>query len=191
MTVIMGVTKRLFHYNIIIIMILAVYIRCYCSENTKVGSFVLYVLPTDYSSNNVSCPQNDCRTLNEWIESDLNLELITNEINTIVLLPGVHIINTTIESFSIEDSGSVVITSDGEASVWCVSRFLFDFFNVERIQISNVAFKLCGQLIFSSRKNIEVRDVSIEDEMGLILVLRNHTPSCIAMYQTIKYFYII
>ena len=145
-------------------MILAVYIGCYCSKFTYAGSSFLYVLPTDYLSNNVSCPQNDCHTLNEWIESDLNLELIANEIDSIVLLPGVHIINTTRTNLSIEDIGSLVITSDGEASVWCMSRFLFDFYNVERVKISNVGFKLCGQLIFSSINNIEVGNVIIKSE---------------------------
>ena len=162
MTVIMGVTIRLFHY-----VILAVYISCYRSQFTYAGSSVLYVLPTDYSSNNVSCPQNDCHTLNEWIESDFNLELITNEVDTIVLLPGVHIVNTTRANLSIEDIGSLVITSDGEASVWCISRFIFDFFSVEQVEISNIMFKLCERLIFSSINNIEVGNVIIEGENGI------------------------
>ena len=91
---------------------------------------MLYILPTVHLS---SCPQNKCHTLDKWVESDLNLELIANEIDKIVLLPGVRIINIRRANLSIEDIGSIVITSVGEASVWYMSRFMFDFFNTEWI----------------------------------------------------------
>ena len=147
MTGVTGVTIRVFHY-----IILAVYVSCCCCNFIYAESSVLYILPNDHLSNNVngSCPQNKCHTLNEWVESDLNLELITNEIDTIVLLPGVHVINTTGPGANlyIEDIGLIVITSDGEASIWCMSRFMFDFFNGEWIEISNIAFKSRGSMIY-------------------------------------------
>ena len=69
---------------------------CVCCSYAE--SFLQYILPTDHLSNNVSCPQydHDCRTLNEWINSDFIMdEISSNEIYTVALLPGIHVINTT------------------------------------------------------------------------------------------------
>ena len=94
---------RIFHY-----VILVAYASC--SEFACAESSQLYILPTDHVTNNVSCPQNDCCTLNEWIESDLLDEIVTNEIYTVVLLPGVHVVNTTRSGLFIYDIDSIAFT---------------------------------------------------------------------------------
>ena len=92
----MGVRIRFFHYAILVAAVVCV---CCSAKSSR-----LYIQPTDHS---VSCPQNDCCTLNEWIESDLRL--FTNEI-TIVLLSGVHVINTTQPGLLTEDTDSIIFT---------------------------------------------------------------------------------
>ena len=156
---------RSFHY-----MILALYI-CYCYAESS----VLYIYPTDHLSNNVTgrnCPQNLCgHTLNELVggESNLSLELPTTKI-IIVLLPGVHIINTTDTmpdiDIIIRNSGTITITGDSKVTVWCTNRIITFAFYAPQVEIFNIEFKSCGQLHFLSESNIEVRDVIIDNEQG-------------------------
>ena len=138
--------------------ILAVYV-CFnnfvYTENSQ-----LHILPTDHLSNNVSCPQNHCLTLNELIES--NSSFFTNE-TTIVLLPGVHVINTTQPGLFIKDTGSIVFTGiNGKTIVWCINRFTFEFLRYEGIEISNMVFRSCESLSFLQGRNIDVVNVTIE-----------------------------
>ena len=154
-----GVMIRFFHS----VMLVACVCSLYRSKFIYAETSSVYILPTDYLSNNFSCPRNDCYTLNEWIESDL---MITNFF-TVVLLPGTHVINTTRESLLIEDIDSIIFTGrlsiNGKAIVWCVNRFMFDFFYVGRIEISNIVFKSCGSLsFFQGRNDIVVANVTIE-----------------------------
>ena len=145
-----------------------------CSSYAE--SSQLYVLPTDYLSNNVSCPQNDCHTLNEWIESDLMNEFFTNGNNTIMLLPGVHVINTTREGLFIDDIDSFIFTSvklNGEAIVWCKNRFMFQFLHVKGIEISNIGFRSCAQLSFLQGWNIVIANVTVEQ--GGVNITYRHT----------------
>ena len=110
-----------------------------CNKFIYAESSRLYILPTDYLSNNVSCPQNDhdCHTLNEWIQGDLMNEIFTNGINAVVLLPGVHIIDTAKPGLFMEDIESIIFTGvNGKTIVRCVNRFIFDFLHVERIEFS-------------------------------------------------------
>ena len=158
-----GVMIRFFHYVILVIF------ACYSEFiHAESHSSQLYILPTDYLSNNVSCPQNNCHTLNELIESDSSL--FTNE-TTIVLLPGVHIINTT-KSGLFRDL--IAFTGiNGKAIVWCKSRFNFWFDKFEEIKISNIVFKSCGSLLFlQEMNNIEVVNVTIE-QGGIEIIASN------------------
>ena len=149
---------RIFHY-----VILVAYVSCYSSEFACAESSQLYILPTDHVTNDVSCPQNDCCTLNEWIESDLMDEIFTNEIYTVVLLPGVHVVNTTREGLFIYDIDSIAFTGvNGKAIVWCASRFLFGFDNIEEMEISNIVFKSCAPLSFRRGRNVVVANITIE-----------------------------
>ena len=161
----MGVMIRMFHY----IMILAAYVR-YSNHNfihaESDESSMLYINPTDHSSGNITgrCPQNGCLTL---IESDFN-DLSTNKIDTIVLLPGVHIINTTKPDITIRSSGAVVFTGDSNVTIWCTNTIVhtvFEFYT-SQIEVSNIKFKSCGGLFFSPESNIEVRDVTINGKHG-------------------------
>ena len=144
---------RLFYSVILIICV-------HCSEFVCAGSSLLHILPTDHLANNVSCPQNYCCTLNEWIESNSNL--FTNE-TTVVLLPGVHVINTTQTGLFIEDTKSIVFTGiNGKTIVWCINRFIFEFLHYEGIEISNMVFRSCESLSFLQGRNIDVVNVTIE-----------------------------
>ena len=103
-----------------------------------------YVQPTlgmlNTTRRNLS--QNDCCTLNEWIESGRNLS--TND-TTMILLPGTHIINSTKDRLVAENIQSFLFTSLlKETTVLCLHPFSFDFVNGRNITVSRLTFKDCG-----------------------------------------------
>lgn len=158
----MGAIVRFFRF---VILALRLYICYYCTTVTCAGSLLYYVLPTDHK--NVSCPQNVCITLNEWIEGN---ELFMNETSDIkvVLLPGLHIVDTTRNMTVIRDIDSIVLTcaNGRSAIVQYMNGFTFVFSDVEVIQISNVVFNSCGlvtfTMVFSGGRYIEVANITIE-----------------------------
>ena len=123
-----------------------------CSRLEHTGSIV-YVVSTDSSGS--SCPQDHCRTLNEWIESGTSP--FTNE-STVMLSPGVHVINTTEKGLFTENGHSVVFTSvESQTTVWCINEFIFEFFDCEDIEVSNIVFKSCA-LNHTDQINLELLD---------------------------------
>ena len=110
------------------------------------------VRPTDPPHTHCDCPsQTDCRTLNEWISVDSNP--FTNN-TTVVLLEGVHLINSTMNESSIVNVHSLVLVGKKNkgATVTCVQNFSFQFNNCNNINISAIEFNSCA-LLFSNILN--------------------------------------
>ena len=111
------------------------------------GIAIIYIPPTEPV--NTSCPssQKICFTLNEWIERGTHS--FTSGA-TVILLSGVHFINSTVNSLSIENVSSVTFSGQlyGKTIIECNNRltFGFKFYNVNGVYISNVQFKLCAVL---------------------------------------------
>ena len=88
-----------------------------------------------------------CFTLNEWIERGTHS--ITSG-TAVILLSGVHFINSTVSSLSIKNISSVTFSGQlhGKTIIECNngSRFGFKFYNVNGVYISNIQFKLCAVL---------------------------------------------
>ena len=126
--------------------------------------------------------------LSSLIESDFN-NLSTNKIDTIVLLPGVHIINTTKRNITIRSSGAVVFTGDSNVTIWCMNTIVHTVFAflTSQIKVSNIKFKSCGALFFSPESNIEVRDVTINGKHGDegIVIMNSDYYSCRHVNNTI------
>ena len=162
-------------------------ILCICNYYSKLISADplqqrVYIRPTGSSSN--SCPrfQSDCHTLNEWIESDSNL--FKND-TKIMLLPGIHMINSTQEYLFTKNVHSVVFTgvSGNLTTVWCLNGFMFSFIDIKNLKISNIVFKSCkalsgvkitetkvinSTLSFQDSRDVEI--IGIDIEQGGIMI---------------------
>lgn len=116
--------------------------------------------------------QNNCFTLNEWIES--GTLLFTN--GTIVSLQsGIHFINSTSNFLFIEYVSSIILIGHPyeQTTVECNyrSKFGFKFYNVEEVTISNIQFKYCAAfykdvhasftLAFVESQNITIKNIKI------------------------------
>ena len=74
------------------------------------------------------------------------VELFMNETSdlTVVLLPGLHTVNTTRRGILIRDIDSIIFTgTNDKAIVQCMNKFIFKFLYVEEIQVSNIVFNFC------------------------------------------------
>lgn len=147
-------------------------------------SAITYVVPTKPLT---SCPslQDDCFTLNEWIESGTHP--FTNG-TTVSLLGGIHFINSTLDSLLIQCVSSIVFTGDPQqqTTVECNYGFAFKFYNVKDVNISNLHFKSCAAidvystdadisfaLMFIASYNILINSVEISNGGVLAVVGSN------------------
>ena len=106
------------------------------------ASTVRYIMPNEWTdSNNCS----DCHTLTEWIENGTSP--FTND-TTVVLLPGLHLINSTMcaRGLLIENISSLVLTGRVETTVECFCPFTFEFRNIKSVRVSHIVFKHCGSM---------------------------------------------
>ena len=131
--------------------------------------------PPSATCHNLS--QNDCHTLNEWIESGRNL--FTND-TIVILLPGTHTVNSTKDRLVGENVHSFLFTAlVKDTTVSCLHSFSFDFVNARNITVSRLKFKSCGNvnnrrysksamtskttIAFSQVKDISVHSVKLQD----------------------------
>ena len=140
---------------------------------------VTFMMPT-FPPNDTS--QIDCYyTLNEWIDSGISS--LSNE-TMIVLLPGVHFVNTTKERLVIEDINKLTIIGYEDSTIIsCLHWYGFEFINVDYTIIANITFQHCFSnriinindepvrftLLFSCPRNVTVTRVKITYG-GILLV---------------------
>ena len=155
-------------------------ILCYLLATSLISAFneipaaytvtIHYIMPNEWTdSSNCS----DCHTLSEWIKSGTSP--FTSD-TTVVLLPGLHLINTTINWYLIKNINSLVLTGQGEATIECLHQFGFEFRRIKNITVSHVQFRSCGlintliinvpvtinsTLLLLNHQNISILDVNI------------------------------
>ena len=152
------------------------------SSNIK-GFAIIYIPPTEPA--NTPCPssQNVCFTLNEWIES--RTHLFTNG-TTVMLLSGIHFINSTLDSLLIKHVSHIVFTGHPheQTTVECnyKSRFGFGFYDAKEVNISNIQFRFCAllynisgvdiffTLAFYKSQNITIANVKIIQGSNLTVI---------------------
>ena len=126
----------------------------------KVTSKTICVRPTDPPQIRCDCPsQADCHTLNEWIRAGSNPFMSDT---SVVLLAGVHLINSTRNRILMEYVHSMALThkNGNGATVTCVQHFSFEFFYSNRINISGIVFNSCV-LRFSDINNCLLVNLTI------------------------------
>ena len=143
-----------------------------CATNTTWKT--VCVRPTDPPHTHYDCTsQTDCLTLNDWIR--IGGSLFTNN-NTMVLLDGVHFINSTKNDLVIRDIDSVILTSrKNNATVTCAQEFRFKFINCSHINVSTIVFNSCV-LYFSSMNNTQLSNITMINSKLMIqqaLYLKN------------------
>ena len=118
-----------------------------------------------------SIPQNDSSsvsdgyTLDEWIESGISDNVTTL---SLVLLPGVHLVNTTRGGLLIENIDKLLITGFQEKTIIsCLRQFKFELNSVKHVVVSNINIHHCYNdsmrftLLISCSRNITVRGVTM------------------------------
>ena len=87
----------------------------------------------------------DCHTLSEWIENGTSP--FTND-KTVVLLPGLHLINSTMCACGllIENISSLILTGRRNTTVECLCPFTFEFRNIKSVRVSHITFKHWGSM---------------------------------------------
>ena len=113
-------------------------------NNNAGASSTYYLVPRQ-------CP--NCHTLNEVIENGIS---IYGSNVRVVLLPGLHVINSTKNKFLIENIGSLMLTGQGETAVKCLHEFSFNFSEIEDVIVSHIRFESCSALT-----NFDQNDVVI------------------------------
>ena len=117
------------------------------------ASTVHYIIPNEWTdSSNCS----DCHTLGEWIENGTSPFTKLNDMyTTVVLLSGLHLINSTIcaRGLLIENISSLILTGRGEVTVECLCPFTFEFRNIKSVSVSHITFKYCGSTRKFSKVN--------------------------------------
>ena len=116
--------------------------------NDTPASTIQYIMPNEWTDSSNCC---DYHTLSEWIENGTSP--FTND-TTVVLLPGLHLINSTMcaRGLLIENISSLILTGQGETTVECLCPFAFEFRNIKSVRVSHITFKHCG----STRKFTKV-----------------------------------
>ena len=121
-----------------------------------------YVKPTDPL--NVDCPNESyCYTLSEWIESGSSP--FTNN-TTVMLLAGVHLINSTNNSLLIENVHSLNFTGDHvreRVKLSCINGFSFNFKFCRNVSISHVTLDSCTVVFSYIFKNITITSIVLID----------------------------
>ena len=119
-----------------------------------------------------SIPQNDSSFLNdgysldEWIESGKN-DNVTSL--SLVLLPGIHLVNTTRERLLLENIDKLTITGFQEkAIISCYHWFKFELVNVTDVIMSNIKIQLLNHddsmgfiLQISCSRNLTIRGMTL------------------------------
>ena len=109
---------------------------------------VVCVRPTDPPNVNCDCDtENDCYTINEWIEGDK--KTFIND-TAVTLLAGVHLVNSTKDRLVIEDVHLLNFTGDreqGGTTVSCLHNFTFNFIISTDIILSHITFHSCTLLL--------------------------------------------
>ena len=120
-----------------------------------------------------SIPQNDSSSLNdgysldEWIESGISDNVTTL---SLVLLPGVHLINTTRRRLLIENIDKLIITGFQEKTIIsCLHWCKFELINVKDVVLSNIKIQHCLNhndsmrftLLVSCSRNLTMRGVAL------------------------------
>ena len=125
----------------------------------------LYIKPT----NLVGFKCNECHTLNEWIKNGSSP--FTND-TTVILLAGVHFINSTKDSLDIEDVHSLVITGEqDQTTLYCGDDLKLNFKICVGINISQIKFNSCI-LTFSYLQDVKIDNTMIFD--GELQIKQHH-----------------
>ena len=143
--------------------------QVYATEITSVSKTVC-VRPTDQLHNQCDCHlQTDCRTLDEWIRLDKLSPFTSN--TTVILLAGVHVINSTKNQLLIEGVHSLVLTGDKSntsiTTVTCIQDFSITFVNSNHISLSTIALNSC-ELRFSIINNTQLINLSFTNSRLVI-----------------------
>ena len=164
-----------------------------CRAASLNDSEIICVRPTDPPNVHCACspPENDCYTLSEWIESGSNP--FTND-TTVMLMAGIHLINSTKDRLVIENVQSLqFIAMERETTVSCVNRFSFNFIHAENVSLSNITFKYCAAMKSLYRKSLNSTLLLLETENvnistvtiiggGLLMYEKTSEPSTHILY---------
>ena len=106
--------------------------------------------------------ETDCHTLDECIKLDKLSPFTSN--TTVILLAGVHLINSTKSQLLIEDVHSLVLTGDTSntsiiTTVTCIQDFSIAFVDCNHVSLSTIAFNSCS-LRFSITNNTQIINLS-------------------------------
>ena len=138
----------------------------YATEITSTSRTVC-VRPTDQLHIHCDChlqTETDCRTLDEWIRVNGSSKVspFTSGSNTtMMLLAGVHLIDSTKNQLLIEDVHSLVVTGDkSNTTVTCIQDFSIAFVNSNHVSLSTLTFNSCA-LRFSVINNTQLINLSV------------------------------
>ena len=96
----------------------------------------------------------NCQTLSGWINNDSSS--FVND-TAVILLPGVHLIDSTKHTLQIKDVHSISLCGHPRetlsATISCIHNFRIDFINVVNISISNIVVQSCA-VLSEFKKNI-------------------------------------
>ena len=144
----------------------------------EITSKTICVKPTDQPHNQCDCHsqlQTDCHTLDEWIriiDRSSKLNPFTSN-TTVILLAGVHLINSTKSQLLIEGVHSLVLTGDKSntsiiTTVTCIQDFSIAFVNSNHVSLSNITLNSCS-LRFSNINNTQLINLSITNSRLVII----------------------
>ena len=123
---------------------------------------------TYYISPN-SC--NTCHTLNEILQHDIAL---FSDDTTLVLYPGLHIINSTKHICVIKNIGSfMLIGQPGATTVKCLHEFGFRFVDIKDITLHHIKFKSCSLLTELDIKEVIIKRATRMNNTFLIFNVQN------------------
>lgn len=146
---------------------------------TKITSKTFCVKPTD-QPHSCDChlqTDHDCHTLNEWIRRDRSRKSSPFTSNTtVVLLAGVHLVNSTMSQLLIENVHSLLLMGDNSntstTTVTCIQEFSFAFVSCNHVNLSTIALNSCT-LRFSIVNNTQIINLSvINSRLGITQFLR-------------------
>ena len=136
----------------------------------EITSKTICVRPTDQPYNQCDCHfqlQTDCHTLDEWIRMDRFSKLQLNPFTsntTVILLAGVHLINSTKNHLVIIDVHSLVLTGDKSntsiTTVTCIQDFSITFVDSNHVSLSTITLNSCA-LRFLNINNTQLINLSV------------------------------
>ena len=136
----------------------------YATEITSTSKTVC-VRPTDQLHIHCDChlqTETDCRTLDEWISVNGSSKVSPFTSNTtVILLAGVHLINSTKSQLLIEYVHSLVLTGNNiNTTVTCIQDFSIAFVNSNHVSLSNITLNSCA-LRFLIVNNTQLINLSV------------------------------